>query len=195
MPGKRVGRFTIEELDARDSIAYSNVVVMCGINNLKQPSIRNNCDVRACFDTLCCKIREIQQLNGRASVFICPILPTKSHDLNRRAKFFNHLIFTELLPCNLSLMLVTGFGDFLDQNGLLAGEFANQNPRDHLHLNYSRGAAVLASCIKSAIFLRLNGGVDKRKRTSFVRPGVSYGNRAASGSRRMSSPSRGDFRP
>ena len=64
-----------------------------------------------------------------------------------------------------------GFEKFADQNHTLAWELSTPvdkhgNP-DMLHLN-RYGIKLLASLIKRSIFLRLHGGVDKRRHTGRV---------------------------
>jgi hypothetical protein len=78
---------------------------------------------------------------------------------------FNKFILTDLMSSGLGVTLVRGFDDFLDNSGLLDSRLSKTVDRhgqpDKLHLNW-RGAAMLAGMIKSSVFLRINGGVDKR---------------------------------
>jgi hypothetical protein len=69
------------------------------------------------------------------------------------------------MSSSLGVTLVRGFDDFLDNSGLLDRRLSKELDRhgrpDKLHLNW-RGAAMLAGMIKSTVFHRVNGGVDRR---------------------------------
>ena len=111
--------------------------------------------------------KQIRQLNAKANIFVVPILPTKNHELNRRAIYFNSLIFNDLEHSHLGVIHVLGLDSLLDDNGLLSERFSrqfdNNGRRDVLHLNESGVRRFAGMINKRAIFLRLNKGVDKRK--------------------------------
>ena len=46
MPGKRVEAFTIKELDPIKCVGYNNVVVHCGVNDIKNPELKSLDHVR-----------------------------------------------------------------------------------------------------------------------------------------------------
>ena len=72
-------------------------------------------------------------------------------------------------------MYVQGFERFARNHVLveeLSKRFDSSGRPDTLHLNRS-GARVLAGLIKNSVFLRLNGGIDRRKHRSRV-DGRSY---------------------
>ena len=100
--------------------------------------------------------------------------------LNVKVDIFNRLIFFDLLRTCKDVVEVGGFLRFA-RNHVLADELSKQYDRngrpDMLHLNKS-GARVLAGLIKYSVFFRLNGGVDKRRRTDRV-DGRSYSNVAS----------------
>ena len=188
MPGRKVWAPHISDIEPLDCLAYSNVVVMCGINDIRSSKVKGGNDIRTLYHSLKLKVKSIKYLNNKANIFICPILPTKLHDLNRRAIFFNSLLREDLLS-NLGVTLVDGFDGFLDEDILsrdLSKRLDKHGNIDNLHLNW-KGTALLASLIKSAIFQKLNGGVDRRRRqtSQFNRPsrvdGESYRDRAARG--------------
>ena len=114
------------------------------------------------------KIISIQKINPKCHIFICPVLPTKLEELNRKGKCFNSLIMNELIPSNFGVSFVDGFHNFLDENGLLSRPLSRELNRwkrpDFLHLNL-RGLAKLGSLIKNTVLLRKSGGIDRRKRT------------------------------
>ena len=76
---------------------------------------------------------------------------------------FQHFVCNRVLTAELSM--------YLDKHG---------RP-DMLHLNRA-GARVLAGLIKQSVFLRLNGGIDKRRHTGKVN-GRLYNNVVKLGSR------------
>ena len=136
---------------------------MCGINDIRQSSIKCQADIDSIFNKLSIKIRQIKCVNKAANIFICPALPTKLHDLNRRVLYYNSLIRRRMVSADLGVTYVDGFDDFLHQNsGLLEWNLSRPFDRhgrpDHLHLNRA-GTAVLASKIKHSIILRANGGI------------------------------------
>ncbi len=173
MPGQRFWAACIENIDPLVACAYNNIVVMCGINNLKDHSVKTEHDVNDLYHELKCKIKLIRMFNPKANIFICPILPTKNHDYNRWAVMFNHLIFNDLVNSELRVIHVFGFARLLDRFELLAENFSRNvnkyGQKDVLHLNHA-GTRLVANLIKTAVFLRLNKGIDKRRggRTSMV---------------------------
>jgi hypothetical protein len=189
MPGRKAWAPHISDIEPLDCLAYTNVVVMCGINDIRSSRVKGGNDIRALYHELKLKVKSIKSLNSKANIFICPMLPTKLHDLNRRAILFNSLL-REDLHSNLGVTPIDGFDGFLDNDNILSRDLSKKLDKygniDNLHLNW-KGTALLASLIKSAIFQRLNGGVDRRRRltSQFNRPngvdGESYRDRAARG--------------
>ena len=165
LPGKQVYAPLISDIEPIDTCGYMNVAVLCGINNIKQTDVKTPADIKKIFNCFVNKINNIQAANKKAHVYVCPLLPTKSTDLNRRVNFFNHLIFTELLPLNFGVTLVSGFGCLIDDNGFLSQDLSRKVTRfgrpDYLHLNW-RGVAKVAAILRNTILLRVNGGQDKR---------------------------------
>ena len=180
LPGKQFAAPLVKDINPYDTCGYSNVVVMCGINNLKADNIKTPKDVRGIYNSLVSKIKLIQDINTKAHIFICPVLPTKRLELNRKGICFNQLILNELLLNNFGVTFVDGFQNFLDENGLLSQDLSrnlNKYKRpDFLHLNW-KGVAKLSSMIKSCVLLRKSGGVDKRKKTRV--DGTQYSDVAA----------------
>jgi len=164
MPGKQVYSPLLGDIDPTVACAYQNVVVMCGINDVRKPEVDSE-GVKSAYTKLKTCIYQIRDLNKSANVFVCPLLPTKLADVNRKAIMFNELISQDLVSSSLGVTLVRGFDDFLDNSGLLDRGLSKAvdryNKPDKLHLNW-KGAAMLAGMVKSSIFLRINGGVDKR---------------------------------
>ena len=113
-------------------------------------------------------------LNKKANIFVCPILPTKSSELNRKALDFNKFVLRDLSQSCPGVSVVLGFDEFLDQDGYLAKDLSFTG--DHLHLNMA-GAGHLATLIKSSISLR-NGGsgrIKKKRYSAAVSEGTGRG--------------------
>jgi hypothetical protein len=170
MPGHKYFNPRIDDIDPVTCMGYANVVLLCGINDVRQPNITCENDVAKCYNKLKLKIRQIQLLSPKTAVFVCRLLPTKDYALNMKVDTFNRLIFFDLVPFSRNVVYVEGFEKFAC-NHVLADELSKQFDRygrpDTLHLN-RLGARVLAGLIKQSIFLRLNGGVDRRRHTGRV---------------------------
>ena len=166
MPGRKFWAPRIENIEPHTCSAYNNVVILCGINDLKQACVSNQHDIRNLCNQLICKIKQIKQLNKKCSMHVCPLLPTKDFTLNKRVNYFNLLLCKELASLKFDVQCVQGFQGFAEHDGKLVHQLSktldkHSNP-DILHLN-QLGARVLAGMIKRSIFFRLNRGVDRRK--------------------------------
>ena len=168
MPGRKFWAPRIKDVDPVSCMGYSNVVLLCGINDVRQPDVESDSDVAKCYAELKLKVKQIQLLSpSTRAVFVCPLLPTKNLLLNKKVNTFNRLIHFDLVPACKGVVYVDGFMRFA-RNHLLADELSKQFDRygrqDTLHLN-KPGTRVLAGLIKHSVFLRLNGGVDRRRHT------------------------------
>ena len=165
-PGKQFPTPLVDEINPYNTCGYSNVVLMCAINNLKAETIKSPSDVRSVYNLFVSKIGQIQKINPRAHIFVCPVLPTKRAELNRKGVCFNMMLINELLPSNFGVSFVDGFQDFLDENGLLSRnlsrDFYRSKRPDFLHLNW-KGLAKLGTIIRNTVLRRKSGGIDRRK--------------------------------
>ena len=166
MPGQRFWAPKIEDIDPRTCMGYGNVVLMCGINDLKNDDVQSDQHIAEIYCSLRSKIKQIHKLSPKCNIFICRVLPTKVMTLNQKVKSFNRLIYSDLLQTCPGVRVVDGFWKFADHRELLADglskTFDRQGRPDLLHLN-KYGVRILASLIKQSIFIRLHGGVDKRR--------------------------------
>ena len=166
MPGQRFWAPKIENIDPTACMGYNNVVIMCGINDIKHAEIQCEKHVADMYSVLKNKIKQIHNLSPRSNILICRLLPTKDRGLNRKVITFNHLIYRDLLHTCSRVRVVEGFHKFADHRDLLADGLSKTYDRrgapDLLHLN-GFGVRILASLIKNSIFTRLHGGVDKRR--------------------------------
>ena len=157
-PGKKFFAPTIDQINPHNCVGYNNIVIMCGINNVKLDTVRNQSDICNVYNILKRKIECISKLNRKAKIFICSILPTKSRELNNKAISFNNLIFKDLVMCNYRVSVVHGFNEFVSpSDGLLSRAFSRPQMYDILHLN-SNGTKSLAKKIKNSIFQRKKAG-------------------------------------
>jgi alkylated DNA repair dioxygenase AlkB len=168
MPGRKFWAGRIHEIDPVSCMGYSNVVLLCGINDLKRADVGSDNDVADYFVKFKQKVKQIQLLSpSTRAVFVCPLLPTKDILLNRKVNTFNRLVYENLVPTCKDVVYVDGFIGFARDHVLsseLSRQFDKNGRQDILHLNHL-GARVLAGLIKRSVFLRLNGGVDRRRHT------------------------------
>ena len=180
MPGQKFWAPKISDINPKLSCSYNNVVVMCGINDVRRPSVNCPSDVHSIYDQLKSTLRQIKSLNPKCNLFLCPLLPTKDSELNEKVNYFNEISFNDLTKSNFGVLCVSGFCRFADNTGMLGSElsrtFDRSNRRDILHLNET-GARVLAGLLKRSVFLRLNRGIDRRSGSSRVN-GVPYSHMA-----------------
>jgi hypothetical protein len=166
MPGQKFWSPRIRDIKPDSCVSYSNVVILCGINDVKQPEVNCQRDIENLSCELMNKIKQIKQLNAKCMIFLCPLLPTKNADLNKRVNEFNRILFRSLASVSSYVRCVQGFQGFAEHDGMLVQQLSRTLDRhdrlDTLHLNET-GARVLAGLIKQAIFLRLHNGVDRRK--------------------------------
>ena len=166
MPGQKYWAPCIKDIKPESCISYSNVVILCGINDIKKAEVNCLNDTRDLGNLLIDKIKQIKQLNPKCYVSVCPLLPTKSRDLNQKVNFFNYVLASNIASMGPGVQCVEGFHGFAEHDGTLVGRLSKTLDRhgglDMLHLN-PFGARVLAGLIKRCIFFRLNRGVDRRR--------------------------------
>ena len=151
IPGKRIDAFTIDQIDPIECIAFNNVVLHCGINNIRSKHINSDRDITDLYRQFKSKIGDIRQVNKNTRILISPILPTRLPGLNRKALSFNKLIFNDLVKSSLHVEIVKGYDDMLGEDRCLNIELARYH--DYLHLNAS-GVRFMASCIKDIILIK-----------------------------------------
>ena len=132
---------------------------MCGTNNLKKEEVRTREDIVNIYRRFKGKIELIRKFNTRASIFVCPVLPTRDRGINKKIFAFNNLLWEDLVQCNFNVQIVRGLGEFLDdQSNLLKVNYHLPRSQwkagvvDTLHINHTSGVRYLVKCIKDAIF-------------------------------------------
>ena len=167
-PGKRIiWAPDVDKIDPTCCSSYTNIVLLCGINDIRHNSVNSPQQIRDIFCKFKSKIEQIQTFNNRAYIFVCPILPTKLFGVNKKASFFNQLIYNDLLQCNYGVTVVPDFASFVDETGFLSEKLSKSG--DALHLDYA-GVGKLAHMIKTCIFFRKKS----KSRSNTVIPGRLY---------------------
>ena len=148
MPGTRVFAPLIEQLDPQECIGYSNIIIHCGINNIKGHGV----SVPNCVDRLICKVETIRALCPKSKITINPILPTKSQSLNDRCKHFNKLLLDFIDSTRDHQLHYLNFDVFVDlRSNLLRDDLGRfKNPHDPIHLG-SEGVQLLVKLIKDRV--------------------------------------------
>ena len=198
MPGKRVAAFTIDQLDPLACIGYNNVIVHCGVNNIRGDKASTDEQVKEQYVAFKTKISDIITTNKRARVYVNTLLPTKSEDDNKKVNIFNSLIVEDLPKSFKDIRVINQHKRFSHVSGLLAQniskEFNSHGEPDLLHLN-AAGLRLLSSVIKNAVFMSKRSqerGTGEGSRVQ--RDGQSYSavvsNRGRHGWRRAGSNSR-----
>ena len=150
-PGVRLWAATVDDIDPLSCVGFRNVVVMEGTNNLKSDEMDDE-GIRELYKRYKTKLAQLRRYNPRCKLIVCPVLPTKSHKINRKINMFNRFLFSDLSQCNLKVLVVDGFMTFLDKStNLLRNSLAKPDASDILHIN-GRGVGALVKLIKNCIF-------------------------------------------
>ena len=164
LPGKRVEAFHIRDIDPRACIGYRNVIIHCGINDIRDrspgrlPTDAEPSDVEEHFNNLITKIKVIKELCPYTSITISPILPTKSLKLNERVVKFNKLLMHYLMHDkagegvrNVNLeQFVSDEGILIEKLGVWDTQNKNYNNKDILHLG-KLGIRLLAKLFRDIV--------------------------------------------
>ena len=166
LPGKRVAAFVVDDIHADACIGYNNIVIHCGLNNVRQADVVSDADVLAIYTNFKSKINQVLHVNKRARVYVNLLLPTKLNECNKKIKHFNHLIINDLCRSYSRVKYIESHKKFCDSNSFLSQslsrEFNTDNQPDYLHLN-AAGLKLLSVIIKNAIFnSKRRDGVNQR---------------------------------
>ena len=79
MPGKSFFSAKVGDIQPKDTVAYNNVVIHCGIIDLKHHSVKSDHDVKCIFNNIKSKLLLVRKFNPTANLFISPsyLLKTK----------------------------------------------------------------------------------------------------------------------
>ena len=168
LPGKRVEAFHLRTINPEDCIGYQNVILHCGVNDIRNrspgrlPDDPEPDDIGSNFRILRQKVVDIRTLCPKISIFISPLLPTKSLHLNRRVINFNEHL-TEFLSNDLKSEGVRSFnfnplvdwktGVLREEYGVYDTQNKCYNTKDSLHLGKS-GIRLLAKTLRDGVLQR-----------------------------------------
>ena len=150
-PGKKVSAFHIEEIDPYSAVGYRNIVLLCGVNDLKSDLVQSQRDITKLYHRYRSKVEMLKRLNPGAKIHICQVLPTKSMEVNQKVLFFNGLLRRDLLQYVFGITLINGIGSFAGPDGALSRKYCRPQLWDFLHIN-DTGIRLLAKLIKSSLF-------------------------------------------
>ena len=148
MPGERLYSPCIENLDPMACIGYSNIIVHCGINDIKN----SGSNVEESVNRLIKKVEEIRSLCPNSKLTINPILPTKSEFLNARCRQFNKALFYYVDSQLDTKLKSLNFDVFLDNTSRVLKEDLGRyiNKYDIIHIG-SSGIKLLVNIVKERV--------------------------------------------
>ena len=169
LPGERIETFHIRDIDENKCIGFQNVIIHCGVNNIRDnspgraPTDPDPTNVEGHFQNIVNKICLIKRLCPYASVVVSPILPTKNTRLNQRVLKFNHLLFNFLAnekqgegvrTCYLQSFVDEKLGVLKEELSVWDRNAESYNKKDILHLGRS-GIRLLANVFCDSILSKL----------------------------------------
>ena len=150
-PGERVKAGRVGLIDPCRCIGYSNVVIVCGTNDLRVDNLRGENEIHQLVDILNLKIQQIRKLCPSTKIFVAAVLPSRLPQMNKNIMTFNRLV-EEMLSANFNQSVWhLGVGHFLDSRGLLATNLTRVG--DDIHLGVY-GIAKFVRCVKHWVYVR-----------------------------------------
>ena len=149
-PGKREKAAKISSINPDLCVGYSNLVLVCGTNNLRNGSIRDESDIPELVELYRVKLARIKQLSPKMKIFIVPVLPTRNTRMNQSITRFNDMLGDMLYHCYPDIWF-PGVHSFLDKQNLLSLKLCRD--KDEIHLG-DKGIAQFVRCMKLWIFER-----------------------------------------
>ena len=138
-------------IDPCRCIGYSNVVIVCGTNDLRVDNLRGENEIHQLVDILNLKIQQIRKLCPSTKIFVAAVLPSRLPQMNKNIMTFNRLV-GEMLSANFNQSVWhLGVGHFLDSRGLLATNLTRVG--DDIHLGVY-GIAKFVRCVKHWVYVR-----------------------------------------
>ena len=147
-PGKRQKAAKVSDINPESCVGYSNIVLVCGTNNLRVNAVRDDSDISKVVDVYRNKLRMIKQLAPASKIFVVPVLPTRNARMNRNITRFNCLLSEMLSTCFRDIYF-PGVYSFLDSKNLLSNRLTREN--DDIHLG-EKGIAQFVRLLKLWIF-------------------------------------------
>ncbi len=184
IPGKRIEATHISKINPVDCCGYKNIFIHCGVNDIKHFRVNTMDKISKKSQELQTVINEIVAICPNSNVYVSPILPTKSMDINRRAIKFNEMLFRFRSECGTFECL--DFTVFVDKYGCLRPDLGRHwNPQDSLHLGVN-GISIMVNMIRKRVYSTVISSFRPYKKFSSVLQGNGV-NRAGSGHRAVMS--------
>ena len=150
-PGARIKAANIRNVDPQGCIGYSNIFICSGTNDLRPEYIRSEQDVHALVREMEGKIGTIRQLCPKSKIFVVPVLPTRTPQMNKNVMLFNSLTDQMLGRCFGPDIWFPGIYNFLDGNDMLSARLSRGS--DPIHLG-PKGIAKYVTMLKHCVFKR-----------------------------------------
>ena len=150
-PGERVKANKVSVIDPKLCIGYSNVILVCGTNDLRVENVQSPGDIHQLVDILHLKIQQIQKLCPKAKIFVTAVLPSRLPKMNNNIMTFNSLVDEMLYSSFNQTVWHLGVGHFLDSKGLLAMKLTRKG--DEIHLG-ELGICKFVRCLKQWVYVR-----------------------------------------
>ena len=147
-PGKRLRTPKVSDISPESCIGYSNVVLVCGTNDLRVEAVRDDADICKVVDIYRSKLYMIKKLAPTSKIFVVPVLPTRNARMNSNITRFNCLLSEMLSHCFRDVFF-PGVYSFLDSKNLLSFRLTRKN--DDIHLG-EKGIAQFVRLLKLWIF-------------------------------------------
>ncbi len=152
IPGKRIEALHINKINPLDCCGFQNIFIHCGVNDIKSYTINSRDKLSSKFTELKGIIDQILILCPTSKVYVSPILPTKSRDINLRASQFNELLLNFRGNMMHYKFDTLNFNEFVNNSGYLHEDYGRYwNPEDQLHLG-SKGIRVLVGMIRERVY-------------------------------------------
>ncbi|MCP4459303.1 MAG: hypothetical protein GY816_14980, partial [Cytophagales bacterium] len=152
IPGERIEAIHSTDINPLDCCGYKTIILHCGINGIKHHRVNSSDKMRRKFEELKTVINQIRVLCPKSRLVVSPILPTRSQELNNRAKYFNSLLFEFNDSLSYNGFTTLNFNVFADRFGNLRSELGRYwNQEDQLHLG-SQGISLLVRMIREKVY-------------------------------------------
>ena len=153
-PGKRTKAAKVHQIDPRECIGYSNVIISCGTNDLRPSEITGhpNTYIRNLVNTLRSKVEQINLLT-QTKIFVMPVPPSRDPQMNKNIVAYNNYVSQSDLRARFDIW-IPGLYSFLDRSGLLNSNLTRGG--DAIHFGTS-GICMFVRIIKDAIYQRERG--------------------------------------
>lgn len=150
-PGKRIKAAKIHQIDPRDCVGYSNIIISCGTNDLRPAEIKGQLNnyIHNLVQTLKSKIEEINSLT-QTKIFVMPVPPSRDQSMNKNILAFNNLLFQSEFIARFNIWM-PGLYSFLDRSGMLNSNLTRGG--DPIHFG-EKGICMYVRIIKDAVYQR-----------------------------------------